>query len=342
MKALILSEGGRDIGFGHIARCTSLYQLFGEIGIASEFMVNGDESVTNLLKGKNYQIIDWLKNREEVFYVIRDVDIVIVDSYLADYGFYKKISKLVKIPVYIGSNKRLRYPRGMVVKESLYAEELKYPARKSIVYLLGPKYAMLRREFFEVPEKEIKKRIESALITFGSNDLHSLIPMVMKLLDESYPELIKNVVIGNAFHNIKDIEALKNRQTNLIYSPDAEGMRKVMLASDICISAGGQTLYELARVGVPTIGICSAEEQKRNLESWQKNGFIEYVGWFSDKDLTDKIIYAINKLTAHNERIKRSGIGRSYIDGRGVKRVAEIIISLQGGFDDNRRKKKLW
>jgi len=335
VKALILSEGGRDIGFGHIARCTSLYQLFGEKGITPEFIVNGDESVANLLKGKNYQIIDWLKNREEIFCAIRDADIAIVDSYLADYSFYKKVSKLVKIPVYIGSNKRLRYPRGMVVKESLYAEELKYPARKCIVYLLGPKYAMLRREFFEVPEKKIKKIIKSIMITFGSNDFHSLTPMVMKLLNESYPELIKNVVIGNAFHNIKDIEAFKNRQTNLIYSPDAEGMKKAMLVSDICISAGGQTLYELARVGVPTIGICFAEEQKRNLESWQKNGFIEYAGCHNDKNLLNNVIHSLERLMPYKERAKRNSVGRGCVDGKGVHRIVEKIISLQGGNNVN-------
>ena len=52
MKVTILTEGGRDTGYGHITRCTSVYQAFEERGIKSQLIVNGDETIKNLLKGK--------------------------------------------------------------------------------------------------------------------------------------------------------------------------------------------------------------------------------------------------------------------------------------------------
>ena len=62
--------------------------------------------------------------------------------------------------VYIDDNKRLDYPKGIVVNGSIYAEELNYPHKNGPTYLLGIKYAPLRKEFWEVPEKKIKKRLK--------------------------------------------------------------------------------------------------------------------------------------------------------------------------------------
>jgi len=57
MKVFILTEGGEEIGFGHLIRCISLYQAFEERGITPKFVVNGDESIEDLLKNKSYEIL---------------------------------------------------------------------------------------------------------------------------------------------------------------------------------------------------------------------------------------------------------------------------------------------
>ena len=40
MKVFIITEGGKNIGFGHITRCLSLYQAFEEKGILPKFIIN--------------------------------------------------------------------------------------------------------------------------------------------------------------------------------------------------------------------------------------------------------------------------------------------------------------
>ena len=50
---LILTEGGKDLGFGHITRCMAIYQAIEEIANSPEFIVNGDETIHDLLKDKN-------------------------------------------------------------------------------------------------------------------------------------------------------------------------------------------------------------------------------------------------------------------------------------------------
>ena len=55
-------------------------------------------------------------------------------------------------------------------------------------------------------------------------------------------------------------------------------------------------VYELARVGVPTMALAVAENQMYNVIGWQKAGFIEYAGWWEDPDLLYNIEKMLRKL----------------------------------------------
>ena len=66
-RICIITEGVENIGFGHITRCTSLYQAFEEKGIIPEFIVNGDDSILDLLSDKKYRIFNWIEKQENLF-----------------------------------------------------------------------------------------------------------------------------------------------------------------------------------------------------------------------------------------------------------------------------------
>jgi len=329
MKVFILTEGGKNIGFGHITRCLSLYQAFEERGIKPKFIINGDNDIESLLNGANYQLLNWIEKLDKVFELIKGADIAIIDSYLADISFYIQISNLVKIPVYIDDNKRLDYPDGVVVNGNIHAETLNYPKKDGITYLLGTKYTPLRKDFWEVPEKKIKEKIESIMVTFGGDDAKNMTPKILVFLNDKYPNLIKNLIIGGAFQNIDEIKKCADKNTNLIHCPDAEKMKEIMLESDIAISAGGQTLYEFARVGVPTIGICVVDNQLGTIEAWEMTDFLEYAGFYDE----DNIIKRLNKLLKNMQDIKiresKSKTGRKIIDGKGsLNLIDKVILSF--------------
>jgi len=297
-----------------------------EKGIAPEFIVNGDKNILDFISDKRYRIFNWIKEKEYLFNYIKNADIVIIDSYLAEKDIYDRIAELVKIPVYIDDSKRLNYPKGIVVNGAVGAEELDYPKNNATTYLLGKKYTPLRKEFLEAPEKEIKKEIESLMVTFGGNDMHDMTPKVLKLLIEQFPELKKYVVIGKSFKNIREIENLKDSNTKLFYYPNAETMKNIMLESDIAISAAGQTLYELARIGVPTITIGITENQMNNIYGWKKVGFIEYSAWWNYKFIKNKINICLEKIICFKLRKETSRKGKLYVDGKGNKRIIDYLL----------------
>lgn len=326
MRALIATEGSSDIGFGHLTRCTSLYQAFDKIGAATEFIVNGDKAVYDLLKGTNHIVFNWLKELERFYDLLKETEIAIIDSYLADHDIYKRISDSVNVAVYIDDNRRMDYPDGIVVNGTIFAEEMDYPKREGIIYLLGSRYIPMRREFWEIQERKIKKDIEIIMITFGGDDSKNMTPKVLKLLADNHPELTKNVIIGKGFQDINALEKIKDKNTKLIYYPNADGMKNAMVESDIAISAGGQTLYELARVDLPTIAIAVADNQLNNIKGLQKAGFIEYAGWWKEEGVLNNILQKIQLLKNSGSREEKIKIGKKLVDGKGAIRIAEYCI----------------
>lgn len=325
MKVCILTEGGKNIGLGHITRCVSICQAFEEVGIQSQLIVNGDEAAQGLLKDKNRKAFDWVDDQEALFDTVENADIVFIDSYLAEYDVYKKISETVETAVYFDDNMRIEYPRGFVINGAIFAERMPYPKKRNVAYLLGIRYAPLRKEFWDVPAKPIRDNIEIMMITFGGADMHNLTPKVLKLLIDAYPELLKKVIIAENFQNITEVEELRDNNTELIYFPNSTEMKEIMLGSDIAITASGQTLYELARIGVPTIGICVAENQLQNISGWSESGFLGYVGWYNYENLEQRLKSSLKCLASKRVRIYRSKIGRKAIDGQGCKRIVDAI-----------------
>lgn len=328
MKIFILTEGNQCAGFGHITRCTSLYQAFEAKGFQPELIVDGDDTIKWLLTDKKYEVFNWRTEHERLFNFIADADILIVDSYLAKYELYWKLSEVVKTPVYIDDNLRIDYPKGIVVNGTVFAEKFNYPDRNGVVYLLGSRYAMLRKEFWDVTEKKLKESSDTVMITLGGDDVNEMTPKILGLLNADSPELIKKVIIGRGFQNIDDIKELQDERTDLIYFPDAEGMKRAMLESDIAISAGGQTLYELVRIGVPTIAIAVADNQMNNIRGWLDAGLIEYAGWWNDRDTTSNVISCLERLRRHHIKDRIFETGRRLVDGQGAKRVVKECVGL--------------
>jgi len=325
MKAFIITEGGRDRGFGHITRCLSFYEGFKERGFQTTLIVNGDDSIRDLLKGKKHRIFNWLKRRDELFEKIGGADVGVVDSYLADRKLYEEVCGMVHCAVYFDDTQRLDYQEGIVINGAMGAEKRRYPKKEGVTYLLGINYTPLRKEFSEVPRKKVREKVESMMITFGGED-RGLTPKILKHLIKIYPGIRKELVVGRGFKNIAEIEKMRTPLVIPVYFPNAQGMKKVMLNADLAISGGGQTLYELARVGVPTIAIGFSDNQLPNIKGWQRTGFVHYAGWYREGGLLDKLKKEVDRLLPYEIRKESSRKGRTAIDGKGVKRAIRRIM----------------
>ena len=324
MKVLILTEAGAQSGLGHIMRCLAIADAFKSKNIDVKVILQTDQQ--ELIQLSSYIVLyDWINS--PVNNILENTDVVILDSYLANEDKYKSICVSVKFCAYIDDYTRIDYPNGVVLNSSIYAPNLKYPQREGLYYLLGRGYHPLRSVFsFLYNEKVINDKIDSILVTFGGADDNNQTKRILKLLVSKFPNLKKNVIIGPAFSNVESIIFERDKNTLFYYSPCSEEMLELMMNSDIAISSGGQTLYELARVGVPTIATLEAENQINNIEGFKEQSFIEYAGEFNSRFLLDEIEIRIYKLSHKDLRLEKSQKGKALVDGLGCERIVNFII----------------
>ena len=328
MTILILTEGSKKYGLGHVSRMLAIYEAFERMDVNISMLVKGDSSVESLLKNKNYRLIDW---QEKIYDLGIHADVVIIDSYTAPEEIYHYLANTYRLCVYFDDFKRISYPKGIVVNGTLFAEELNYPERDDTIYLLGSKYLPLRKEFWDLPEKKVSEKVEKVLIMFGGDDIKNVTPKVLSFLQREKPEFKYYVIIGKAFKekNIKKIEevAYGNKNTTLVYYPSAKEIVKLMLDSDIgIIAAGLMTLYESMCVGLPVITVITMENQVDVLKRVEKTKFIENAGWFNSKDMLKNLKIKLEILENKTYRAEKVKIGRSLIDGKGALRISKFIL----------------
>ena len=102
-----------------------------------------------------------------------------------------------------------------------------------------------------------------------------------------------------------------------------------MLEADLAISAAGQTLYELACTGCPTVAIKVASNQEGQLRAMESDGLIQAICVESTEDILINLkIKLVSLLSDGNARQTMVKAGQDMIDGKGGPRVAQKIYGL--------------
>ncbi|MHA1744152.1 MAG: UDP-2,4-diacetamido-2,4,6-trideoxy-beta-L-altropyranose hydrolase, partial [Candidatus Heimdallarchaeota archaeon] len=281
------------------------------------FIVKGDQTLDLKLRTQHI-LTDWI-NRIEIFKkYVKTSGVVVIDSYLAKSYHYRLASKYARTCLFLDDYGRLKYPSGFVLNPSPGALMIKYPKKNGITYLLGPKYALLRKPFWKVGRKKISASIKKILIVLWPDEFGQ---KVVEVLHNQFPEIKKRLVQKQK----KDRRILPN--VKIYHGLSAEEIRTLISECDVAVSSGGQVTYELARIGIPSILVATADNQLINCKGWQKIGFALFAGWWRDNRIEEKIVTKIRELEDPEKRKRMSGIGRKTVDGEGAKRVIRRVLS---------------
>ena len=336
-------DGGPKIGMGHLVRCLTLANAFpNENKIV--FISKPEKSVIDKLESTRYDLIpieNDINYNEEIKFVKKilkenDIDVFIGDTYYIDTSndidenYFSEIKDTVKKTVAISPKTSITVPFDIVINGNVFADDLEYKSSNDDTkFLLGPKYALLREEFQNLPDKDIGENVNNIIVTMGGGDPLNLTPKALEAIDKIDKEDIHvDVIIGPAVYEkdsiLKAIDGM-NLEVSLRFNPSK--ISKFMMKADIAVSAGGGTLYELAVTGTPAIVILQAENQIPIANAMEKEGTIINLGFGNDvkiEKLTDSIIDLLHN---PNKRKEMSKKGKELIDGLGAKRCVNAILN---------------
>lgn len=328
MHILFRTDASASIGTGHVMRCLALAQALVRNGHKATFL---SKELPDALKEKMTGAGCGVETLKAAPYGKEDAQEtakrgkgswVIVDGYAFD-GAYQDVLKQNGISVlfvddYVHAD---HYAADIVLNQNVYATAEGY-GKTSL--LLGPRYALLRPEFAEIqPERIMLKRARNVLVTLGGADPDNVTGKVIRAL-RTIPKIRVTVVIGGANPHAEDIKTLC-AEAGYEVANNTPDMRGLMALADVAIAGGGTTSYELARMGLPSLMLILADNQRAVAEGFEKAGVAKNLGWHAD--VSEEVIAkkASNLLNDGEARKAMSLAGKDLVDGYGALRVAQVL-----------------
>jgi UDP-2,4-diacetamido-2,4,6-trideoxy-beta-L-altropyranose hydrolase len=317
MKAVIVTEGFNGTGYGHLTRCLSIYQAFEERGITPTTIADCDETGEQVLNHINPVVLDWRTNIDEVVRLAENADVMVIDSYLADAQTYERLRQTSRTIVCLDDNLRIEYPPGVVLNGAIGAEKLPYPRGDEHRHLLGVDYVPLRKEFWDVPLRADRRHIEDVFVMFGAQDIRHMTVKTLRYLLKCFPEYTFHVV--SMLNSDGGDDCCDSQKTKFYRNLPASEILRLMQRCDLAISAAGQTTYELACVGLPSVVVGVAGNQQNSIRGWIEAGFLRSELWWDDADLLDAVAEEICEIANGGHQ------SRTFCDGQGARRLAKYL-----------------
>lgn len=349
MNVCFIAHGDADRGMGHVMRCIALAEALESIGVESFFISEG-ERAQKIIKGKGFQVIPiktklvaprnsmfWYGDKKElnkeieivekILSVNNRINLTIIDTYNVSNQYFRMIKQYSDLVCYVDDLNAFNYDVDIILNGTLGAYNLDYQWFEKML-LKGLNYLLLRKEFWNIPQIVINKKIKNVLITTGGADPDNMTNKIIEAIyDEHLQETNIHLMIGSGFNNISFLQNKWGEKGNVKIHLFPNRIAPLMLKCDLAVSAGGTTVYELGVCQVPTIAFVYAKNQEGHIRKLYEQGLIEYVGpssnWNKEVFKTKYKELSMN----FDKREKMARKFRTLVTGNGAINAAERMIA---------------
>jgi UDP-2,4-diacetamido-2,4,6-trideoxy-beta-L-altropyranose hydrolase len=349
-------DASSQIGTGHFMRCLTLANKLKQCGAQIRFISRHlPEHLRDLLakEGIKFILLDnngnpapidelahaqWLgtsqmQDAQATINALSDElwDWLIVDHYALDTRWESLLRQTAKKIMVIDDIADRHHNCDLLLDQNFYADmnsRYNYKVPSHCQLLLGPHHALLRDEFRQLQE-QIKPRsgpVKRILVFFGGVDADNYTGCAIEALSRiDIPDLHVDVVIG-AQHPCREEINATCVQHGFICHVQTDRMAGLMAAADLAIGAGGTTTWERFCLGLPSIVISTAANQKRIAEDCCRCGCHLYLGDSSEVSSSDisaaiKTAFRTSFLLQH--MAEQASI---MVDGKGTLRVIQVLV----------------
>jgi UDP-2,4-diacetamido-2,4,6-trideoxy-beta-L-altropyranose hydrolase len=324
-RVLFRTVGSEAIGLGHVRRSLALADAVRTLGGEALFAVAGDRRAIELVRVAGFEAT--LVAPATVALPLAGIHAVVVDDYAVTSADVARLATERMVTV-IDDLADRELDVHLVVNGSAGAAALRYRGGARTQLLLGPRFIPLRAEFGEAPARSVSSGLQRVLLTVGGADPGAVTERLLAAARRALPRVVVDVIVGPLATRVERLrESARAHAGAVVLHEDPKDVRALMLAADVAISGGGQTLYELAATATPTVAIRLADNQTLNLTNLQTEGTLLWAGDAGDADLETMLTSALMVLAENRgRRAEMSRRARALVDGRGAARVAAAIL----------------
>lgn len=194
--------------------------------------------------------------------------------------------------------------------------------------LIGPRYTLLHPAYAEQRRnlRSPSRPVRRVLVFFGGTDPQNLTGLVLQAL--AAPELadlaVDCVVGATNPHRAQLARQAAARSCIRLYDPRPH-LADLMAAADLAIGAGGTTTWERCCLGLPSLVVSIADNQRPACAALAAGTFIHYLG-HRDSVSIETVRQAARQLIQDSARRQQfAAAGMALVDGLGTARVLRAM-----------------
>lgn len=329
-------DASQEIGAGHTMRCLTLADALAAAGWKCSFAVGPQTlAIVANLKEAPHEVIELSGDRIQPMQQRwpDGVDLLVIDHH--DLGAAYEVACRPWAPrIFVIDDLAKRiHDCDLLLDQNLGRDESSYAGLVSpdCPVLIGPYYSLLRPQFPEIRETAIERRerlgqTRRVMISLGATDPHQMTIPIMERVTLNAPDVEMDIVIASAANHIEKVQALAKRLgENVRIHTDVQDMARLMQNVDLSIGSPGTTSWERCCLGLPTLLLVTADNQRSNVPPLEAAGAAILVGDWLQPDW-DRFDDALAVLSADPERLRamaRKSFG--VCDGAGTGRVIAAI-----------------
>lgn len=377
MRLAFRVDASVEMGSGHLMRCLSLGQTFLELGWEVLYVVRPLDSVADkLLAEFPVSSLAWLRRPAEVFdkprggapahYLWAKVDQlqdatetvdsltefrpdwVIVDHYSFDKRWHEEVASALrcKVGAIDDLGDRDLDVRVLVDPNWDANHSMKYEGRlaSNTTTLFGPRFALLSNAYRDGVRYRYSEEVRSIGIFFGGTDVDNCSLLALKAcLNEVRFAGDIEVLVRSTSPHLQCLKEYCSPYENVKITVDLPNLAAFFSRHDVQIGAGGGATWERCCVGVPSVLVAFAENQRHVV------GEVVALGLAAGVDSIDEIgiARALQSLIGDAPRRKRMAqAGPALVDGLGCLRVALALsgntVALRDAVKDDAEKVFEW
>lgn len=360
LRVAFRTDASIQIGTGHVMRCLTLADALAQQGAESLFISRAHEGNLNgLIAARGHAVLPlpagrdeagqdgtpahghwlgtgWQEDVEQTLQALDGTvaDWLVTDHYALDAHWEMALRPACRRLMVIDDLADRSHDCDLLLDQNLGRRRADYlgliPRECSL--LAGPKYALLRPEFAALRNESLARRsggtLEHLLITLGGVDKDNVTGKVLEALatcrDRLPATLRISIIMGP---HAPWCDQVRKQAEHMPWPTQVavgvSDMARRMADADLVIGAAGSTSWERCCLGVPSVQIVLAENQKAIAQMLVEAGAALTVP-------ADALVDSLRNLFADEnlvERMTRLSLAASAIaDGRGTQRVVEKLM----------------
>ncbi|MFP6714752.1 MAG: UDP-2,4-diacetamido-2,4,6-trideoxy-beta-L-altropyranose hydrolase [Alphaproteobacteria bacterium] len=332
------ANGGPGVGNGHIIRCLALAQGLSSLGW-STMLAASEVTFSTMPQASEFdRMIHLDANMDEVKRLAGVIegkaDLLVIDDYAQDIQFEESCRIWARKILVIDDLANRHHDADYIVDpgtQSVTSYDSLVP--RHCQRLLGPKWVLLRPEFSVERRTVLGRRqlvapVRRILIAIGGADGRNLTPSLISAATAATAGLnvSLDVILGGYASSLAAVREMQQQEpASFDLHVDTDKVASLMSSADVAIGACGVGSWERCAMGLPTIGIITAENQKPLASVLYEAGAIDLIG--ESAEATEAGIEAAITSLLNNPHVRQtmSAAASELCDGGGIYRLSAVL-----------------